>query len=276
MALVIEDGNIYHYVYLRVHEEVLRIYSACGDEAIAAQADDDENRRQRQEKRRALAQIEDQHRQAARIERQQRRAIGILVGLVFGSSGYVRYQRGNIKRRTMRALPNPSSSEASRKRLATEIRRLANSLLAGDETVLRRLQELNDLYPEVFGAEIFADLPRLALDVLASHLSGGNRKLRDDLIVRTRLNADKLAGDSPSEVKRRCAIWAALCEAQAYALIMVVSAKQPSQELRRRTAAAGRQYMHAMKTVAQINALEEKRPRRERPKAFDAEFKVIR
>jgi hypothetical protein len=276
VAIVINNGYVYHYVYKRVNGDVLRLYSARGDEAQNLQAIDDDERRQRAETRRAQAEIEDHHRPAGRIERQHRRTVKILVTMVLACSGFVRYRRGNLKRRTMRALPGPSLKP--HQKLAEEIRCLAKMLLSGDDSVLPRLQELSRLDPAVFGDEVFVDLPLIAMHSLARLVGNGNPKFCDGLIVAVRLQAHSLAGDNASPVKRKCAMWVAICEAQASALMAICGGSaNTSSEQSRRLAAAGSEYTRGLKALAEITRLEARRPRpAQQHEAIDATFKIIR
>jgi hypothetical protein len=289
LALVMHNGYIYHYVYKRVNGTVLRLYSASGDEAQNLQAIDDDERRELAETRRVQTEIDDHHRHSGRIERRRRRSAKVLVSMVLESSGFVRYQRGNLKRRTMRALPVPvpkASAKLEARKLAAEliedeliaveIRGLVKRLLHGNDAVLPRLQEISRLHPGVFGAELFVDLPAIALHALAKLVGNNNPKFSDGLVVAVRLQAYSLAGDDASPVKRKCAMWVAICEAQASALTAICGGSaNTSREQSRRLAAASREYTRSLKTLAEITRLETRRPRRVQPEAIDATFKIV-
>jgi hypothetical protein len=254
-----------------------RVYLGSGDPDAQAemQAVEEGLRLQREE----IRQAEQLGRQELGNAQRSLRAVGAVVGLALEASGYARYQRGKWQRRVMmkmKALPGP---KANGERLPAKIRALVKIALSGDNSALDALQRISRLYPVAFASEVKGDLCLSAQTVLADRASAGNDKLYDDLLVRMRLEGAKLAGDDPSPAKQACASWAATMQAHAAILAMRAAKGEDKSGLLH---AASREYQRALKTLAEIGALDVRRSRRSRPKvrvratAIDATFKVIR
>jgi hypothetical protein len=171
--------------------------------------------------------------------------------------------------------PNKSENASQRQRLALTIRRLADALVAGDDGALAPLQRLSRLYPVAFADEIKGDVMERAHDALAHSWARNNKKLYTDMRVRLKLESDRLAGDNPSAAMQSCAAWVAIMQAHACIEAARVASSEKGGHL---LEDVGRAYLRAVKTLAQIEALETRRPRRVRPKArtIDAQFKIIR
>jgi hypothetical protein len=208
--------------------------------------------------------------------RKSLRAIGSLVGLVIESAGFRRYRRGPWKKRRMKALsdPNMSQDASQQQRLALAIRQLAKALVAGDDSALAPLQRLRRLHPAAFAGEIAWNLTDLAHHALAVDYAGANNKRYTDFRVHLKLEADKLAGDNPSPAMQCAGSWVAIMQAHASVEAAKVATERKSGAL---LAPVSKAYLHAVKTLAQIEAIETRRARRVRPKAraVDATFKVI-
>lgn len=284
MALVTHNGNTYNYVYMRVCEDVLRLYSASGHDALELQARDDENRRQRQETRRAQAEIEDHHRQAGRIEKDRGQSLATLVRVGLEAYGFARYSRNPWKRRLMRALPSPAVKTAKKRltaKIRAEIREAVDNLVHSRASgAIDRLQALARDFPDAFESEVKFDVVRLGRSILADKASADDTKLRDDLLARMQLVSADLAGPNPSPALRLCAEVASFAWAETWLLAIVVGATatggtEQSLQASKRLQGAQRRLLAALRTHAQIRALEGERPRRERPKGVDAAFKVI-
>jgi hypothetical protein len=206
--------------------------------------------------------------------RKSLRAIGSLAQLVIECWGFRRYRRGPWKRKVMRVLPGPSNSVNESQRLALAIRRLADALVAGDDSALAPLQRLSRLHPAAFAGEIGWNLTDLAHDALATSFAGDNNRRYTNMRVHLKLASAALAGDNPSPAMQCCASWVAIMQAHA----SIAAANSATEERGAHLlGTVSREYMHAVKTMAQIEALETRRPRRGRPKVktIDAEFKII-
>jgi hypothetical protein len=89
---------------------------------------------------------------------------------------------------------------------------------------------------------------------------------RDDLRAEVALLADELAGDNPTPARRLCAQVAAFAAAEHWYLCMHAAdvrfhGKQGEPAAVRRRDGAQRRYLAALKTIAQIEAAERRRPR---------------
>jgi hypothetical protein len=176
----------------------------------------------------------------------------------------------------MRALPGPSENEneSQRQRTALTIRRLANAVVDGDDGALVLLQRIGRLNPVAVADEIGGNLQDLACEALAIRAAGANLTRYINMRVHLKLTSAALAGDNPSRAMQCCASWVAIMQAHA----SIEAANSATEERGAHLlGTVSREYMHAVKTMAQIDALETRRPRRGRPKAktIDAEFKII-
>jgi hypothetical protein len=206
------------------------------------------------------------------------RSIGSLVELMLLCSGFVRYRRGPWRRRrVMRELPGPSNDVGADQRLGLAIRRMAQAVVDGDTGALVLLQRISRLNPVAVADEIGQTFQDLAHDAIATSAARGDSKRYTNMRAQLKLEADNLAGDNPSPVMAACASWVAILQAHASIESAKISRSQASGGLLDRVSKA---YLHAAKTLVQIEALETRRPRRPRVRAakvraVNATFKVI-
>jgi hypothetical protein len=276
VALVTRNGKTYCYLYKWHNGRAECRYRGSGDEAIMAQALDDDDRRQRRDR----AEIDDHHRQEGRIERARGQSLSTLVRVGLEARGFVRYTRNPWKRR-MRALPAPSVNSAAKERLAAkraEIREAIYNLVhIRADGAITRVQALARDFPDVFESEVQSDVVRLARGILADKQSGmGSSKLRDDLLARMHMVAADLAGPDPSPSRRLCAEVASFAWAETWMLAIVVGGNRGEEQSRQastRLQGAQRRLLSALRTHAQIESIE---TRRVQPEIVNATFKVIR
>jgi hypothetical protein len=207
-----------------------------------------------------------------RERRRVLRAIRSLVGLVLICAGFVRYRRGPWKRKVMKSLPGPINDVSESQELAVAIRRLANAVVDGDDTALAPLQRIRHLHPVAFASVIGWNLTDLAHNALAVSYAGASPERYRSMRVQLKLESEKLAGHNPSPAMRCCANWAVVLEAHAsIESARVAISEQGGQNL----GPVSREYLHSLKTLAQINSIEARRTRRARPKArtINATFK---
>jgi hypothetical protein len=279
VALVTRNGKTYCYLYKWHNGRAECRYRGSGDEAIMAQAIDDDDRR----KRRDRAEIDDHHRQKGRIERARGQSLSTLVRVGLESRGFIRYSRNAWKRRTMKALPAPSVKSAAKERLAAkraEIRKAIDDLvIRRADGAVQRLQALARESPDAFGDEVLNDVVRLARGILADKYlasSWNGSKLRDDLLARMHMVAADLAGPDPSPSRRLCAEVASFAWAETWMLAIVVGGnrgEEQSHQASTRLQGAQRRLLSALRTHAQIESIE---TRRVQPEIVNATFKVIR
>jgi hypothetical protein len=280
VALVTRNGKTYCYLYKWHNGRAECRYRGSGDEAIMAQALADDNRRQR----RAQAEIGDHHRQEYRIERARGQSLSTLVRVGLEARGFCRYSRNPWKRRTMKALPAPDLKSEAKQRLAAkraEIREAIYNLVhRRADGAVQRLQALAREFPDVFESEVQSDVVRLARGILADKESAtGGIKLRDDLLARMHLVSADFAGPDPSPARRLCADVVSFAWAEHWLLAIVVGGNrgdEQSHQASKRLQGAQQRLLSALRTHAQIERIETRRPRPAQHEAIDAVFKVIR
>jgi len=263
MALERRNGYIFYYRYVRRHGRVKREYVASGEWAELLAQDDWEQRQEREQERQAIREIEDEHRDAYQTERQRGQGIKTLVTIGLEGLGFIRYQRGRWKRRSMRALTS-NGTKAGKKPVVEKIRQLVNAIVRGDQSAVPKLQAISRSAPRAFAREVEGAFPALAYYLLAKGEMPTDHKLRDDFVARMHLVAHELAGDDPSTARRLCSEAAAFAWGECWLLNMKAGAAKvdrQSVESSRRQTAAARRLMMSLKTVAQIAAAESK-PRR--------------
>jgi hypothetical protein len=278
MALEVRNGRTYYYVYKRRRGKVKRSYRGCGEFAVWLQEEADLDREEREDERRQRAEADKIHREALELERRRGNACTILVGFVLSTSGFARYKSGPWKRRIMRSLPGSIELKGTaKKRLKAEIRRLVTDLFMGDKSTVHRLAAIARDHPADFADEVECNLPDVARDALADHEFATEEKYRDDLIARMHLVANELAGPSPSAARRMCAEVVSFAWGESWLLTNLLGAngvaKQQSLQLAQRLSSAQKRFLSALRTHAQIAAIEERRPRRTEQTIVDATFR---
>jgi hypothetical protein len=181
----------------------------------------------------------------------------------------------------MRSLPSAIELKgASKKRLKAEICQLVNELCMGDKSTVHRLAAIARDYPADFADEVESNLPDTACASLANH-EFETEKFRDDLIARMHLVANELAGPSPSAARRMCAEVVSFAWGESWILTSLLGAngvaKQQSLQLSQRLSSAQKRFLSALRTHAQIAAIEERQRQRQRPglQVVDVEFKRV-
>ncbi len=261
MALVTRNGRTYYYTCRRKNGRVKCEYRGSGELALFIAILDNNERECNEEERQAQAEVDDRQRQALEAEQARGKAITALVSLMLERSGFARYNRTCWKRRIMRSLPVPIATKGrDKKRITSEIRQLVNDLVGGDRGAVHRLQAIARDYPDVFSLEVECDVVEIARSGLADH-EFSSEKMRDDLIARMHLVAAELAGPNPSISRRLCAEVASFAWAEAWIVGAVAGANGftvQSLQLSRRLQAAQKRLHSALRTHAQIVAIEQR------------------
>jgi hypothetical protein len=176
----------------------------------------------------------------------------------------------------MKTLPAPSRlSKDERKLICARMRLLVNAVFREEQSAVAKLQSMAKRYPDLFAMEVNGDIRRFAQTALVNHECATNEKLKCDVLARMEVIAADLAGDNPSVARQMCADVAAFCWADAWTVSMNVGGngvQQTSPVATRRLSAAQSRLLRSLKTLSQIEAVENRRPRRAQ-QTIDVEFR---
>jgi hypothetical protein len=255
--MALKNGR-YYQRSIRVKGKVTTRYIGAGEFGALMYACDldlaEQERQLRQESRERL----EREQAEFDVERARGKATTAIIATALHGVGYARPHRKSWRKRPMTTEVKPAMPVPT----AAELKDLIAKCRTNEPGARAKLMDLAESHPQPVIEATGADLVELCFISLANLLNSEKRfAKREGLLAKLRLIVSDLVGKSRSPVKRMLAesVAFAWCEYWIVSLLPAVHDPMKTSPIYlRRQNAAQRRFMSALKTFAQVTALEGK------------------